>query len=70
MQKLNYNNLKHLQQFAKALILIKYQLIIPTKDIILLEAGCDKYGDINYLYFRIGDVYYDYRNKSLKMILK
>lgn len=69
MQKLNYNNLKHLQQFAKALLLVKYQLIIPVKDIILLEAGCDKYSDVDYLYFKIGNIYYNYRNNNLEMII-
>lgn len=67
-KKLNYDNQKHLQEFAKALLIVKRQLIVPAKDIILLEGGCDKYGFIDYLYFRIGDIHYDYRNDKLDMM--
>lgn len=66
--KLNYKNNNHLQQFAKALILVKYQIIVKTKDIVLLEAGFDKNYEIDYLLFRYTDVEYKYRNNKLEMI--
>lgn len=68
MRKLNYDNNDDLRLFARALLLVSFQEVVKCKDIVLLEAGCDKHGKIDYLLFRQGGLLYKYDGNQLSII--
>ena len=67
--ELNYKNKKHLQEFAKALILVKWQILVKKEHIILLEAGCNEREEIDYLLFKLGDIEYRYSNGKVEILI-
>ena len=68
MRKLNYDNNDDLRLFARALLLVSFQEVVKNKDIILLEAGCDEHGKIDYLLFRQGLLTYKYDGLRLAIV--